>query len=413
MRRALAIGLVSAAALGVIVPQRSLEAAEGRARIETIGATRRFTARTLRVTAGDATGGLGALATRDQRGDDDDPAAYLRLASAGGRFDARLNYRVPRLASAATVDVVVSIRSSAGWWRLQVRDPAAGRWVGLLGQADVAADGWEWRRVALDADWVGGNGRVRLRVVGNGGPLDLDYLAVRRTVWQPAPGTTWQWQLTGEIDTSFDVEMYDVDLFDVRRAVIDGLHADGRVVVCYFSAGSWERWRPDAAAFGHELRGEPLDGWPGERWLDIRRLDMLRPIMVARLDLAVAKGCDGVEPDNVDGYTNDSGFALDAADQLAYNRWLAAAAHRRGLSVGLKNDLDQVGGLLDRFDWALNEECFAYRECEKLDPFVAAGKAVFGVEYTGRPKDFCPAARGRGFSWLKKRLNLGAWTRAC
>lgn len=42
--------------------------------------------------------------------------------------------------------------------------------------------------------------------------------------------------------------------------------------------------------------------------------------MQARLDLAVQKGCDGVEPDNVDGYQNNSGFPLTAQDQLAYNR---------------------------------------------------------------------------------------------
>ncbi len=64
-------------------------------------------------------------------------------------------------------------------------------------------------------------------------------------VWQPKPGTTWQWQLTGEIDTSFDVAMYDIDLFDTPQAVIETLHQDGRTVICYFSAGSYEDWRPD------------------------------------------------------------------------------------------------------------------------------------------------------------------------
>ena len=169
--------------------------------------------------------------------------------------------------------------------------------------------------------------------------------AVEDGRWHPPPGTTWQWQLTGAIDTSIDVEMYDIDLFDVPAATISSLIAAGRAVICYLSAGSWEDWRPDAGDYPPGVLGNPLDGWPGERWVDIRRLDILGPILEARLDLAESKGCTGVEPDNVDAYQNDSGFPLQAADQLVFNRWLASEAHQRGLSVGLKNDLDQVPDL--------------------------------------------------------------------
>jgi hypothetical protein len=236
-------------------------------------------------------------------------------------------------------------------------------------------------------------------------------------VWTPAPGTTWQWQLQGTIDTSFDVEMYDVDLFDTPTAVIDQLHADGRAVVCYLSAGSWESWRSDAAAFPVSTRGQPLDGWPGERWLDIRNV-AVRNALEARLDLAAARGCDAVEPDNVDGYTNNTGFPLRAADQLAFNRFLAAEAHARGLSVGLKNDVGQLAALVGWFDWALNEECYAYAECRRYQPFVAAGKAVFHVEYPAAGED--PAALaaqvcavGLPFETLIKPLLLGPERYAC
>jgi hypothetical protein len=183
--------------------------------------------------------------------------------------------------------------------------------------------------------------------------------------------------------------------------------------VCYFSAGSWEDWRPDRGTFPAEVKGRPLAGWPGERWLDVRRRDLLGPIMEARLDLAVAKGCDGVEPDNVDAYDNASGFPLTAADQRRYNTWLAERAHERGLSVGLKNDLGQIPALVGLFDWALNEQCFEYDECRALFPFVSAGKAVFGVEYRGDPASFCPQAVEWGFSWLRKRPALDAWAVAC
>ncbi len=237
-------------------------------------------------------------------------------------------------------------------------------------------------------------------------------------VWQPAPGTTWQWQLTGTIDTSVDVEMLDIDLFDAASETIAALQADGRVVVCYFSAGSHEDWRPDAAEFPEEAIGDPLDGWPGERWLDVRD-EQVRAIMLARLELAVSKGCDGVEPDNVDGWANTTGFPLTGADQLDYNRFLATQAHARGLSIGLKNDLDQIPELVADFDWALDEECVAYDECELLEPFLAAGKAVFHVEYVDDPADG-PALAEQvcagvpdGFSTLIKTWDLDAWRLAC
>ena len=47
--------------------------------------------------------------------------------------------------------------------------------------------------------------------------------------WRPAPGTSWQWQLSGKLDPSFDVEVYDIDLFDNSQAQMDSLHAAGRI----------------------------------------------------------------------------------------------------------------------------------------------------------------------------------------
>jgi len=238
-------------------------------------------------------------------------------------------------------------------------------------------------------------------------------------VWQPSPGTRWQWQLLGDIDTSFDVEVYDIDLFDAPQSVIDQLHAEGRIVICYFSAGSYEEWRDDADDFPTEAIGSPLDGWPGEAWLD-HRTEGVRAIMAARLDLAVLKRCDAVEPDNVDGYTNPTGFDLVGDDQLDYNRWLAQEAHARALSIGLKNDVDQVDALVDDFDWALNEECMTYAECDTTTPFIDQGKAVFHVEYVddtndgpARADEVCPTTTGLGFSTLIKEWDLTPWRLPC
>ncbi len=230
--------------------------------------------------------------------------------------------------------------------------------------------------------------------------------------YQPSLQTSWQWQLDGMLDTSIDVDMYDVDGFDTTQAQVEGLHADGRKVVCYMDAGSWERWRPDAGRFPSEILGRS-NGWPGERWLDIRALDILGPIMQDRMDICRAKGFDAIEFDLVDAYMNRTGFPLTGQDQLRYNVFLANEAHARGLSVALKNDLEQIPQLLPYFDMALNEQCHQWRECKLLRPFVAAGKAVFGVEYKLKKPKFCPAANRENFNFLKKRLSLKVWRAPC
>lgn len=233
--------------------------------------------------------------------------------------------------------------------------------------------------------------------------------------WVPPVRTTWQWQLTDlPVDTSYDVDMYDIDLFENDGSVVVALHAQGRKAIAYFSAGTWEDWRPDADQFPDSVKGNPLSGWPGEWWLDIRRLDVLGPIMEARLDLAVQKGFDGVEPDNVDGYANNAGFPLTAQDQLNYNVFLANAAHARGLSVALKNDVAQAAALEPYFDWTLNEECYQYNECTGLkEAFIDAGKAVMHVEYEVDARVFCPAVNAMNFNSMKKRWDLDAWMDPC
>jgi hypothetical protein len=194
---------------------------------------------------------------------------------------------------------------------------------------------------------------------------------------------------------------------------VASLHAKGRKAICYMSGGSFEDWRPDAAKFPAEVKGKPLDGWPGEWWLDIRQIKLLGPIMEARMELCKSKGFDAVDVDNVDGYANDSGFPLSPRDQLNYNILLANAAHARGLSIGLKNDLGQIKALLPYYDWALNEQCFQYDECNLLRPFIKAGKAVFHVEYRLKTSQFCAEANAMTFNSMRKHLNLDAWREPC
>ena len=234
----------------------------------------------------------------------------------------------------------------------------------------------------------------------------------RPSGWVPKVGETWQYQLQGTINTSVKAAVFDIDGFDTPSSVVATLHGRRAHVVCYVSAGAWENWRPDAHKFPSSVLGRN-NGWPGEKWLDIRQIAILRPIMDARFAMCKAKGFDAVEPDNVDGYTNSTGFPLTAAHQSTYNKMLAGLAHARGLKVGLKNDLDQVGSLVSSFDFAVNEQCFQYSECGTLAPFIAAGKPVFNVEYKGAPGSFCPKAAALKFSSIFKHMDLDAYRVGC
>lgn len=225
-------------------------------------------------------------------------------------------------------------------------------------------------------------------------------------IWKPKAGLTWQWQLSGTVDSSVNVQVYDID-GDTSASVVAKLHAAGRKVICYVDVGSYEDFRSDAAEFPASVLGKS-NGWPGEKWLDIRQISVLKPIMAARFAACEKKGYDGIEADNVDGYENDTGFDLTAANQLAYNRMIAALAHADGLAIGLKNDPDQVEQLLPSFEFSVDEQCFEYSECDELQPFIAAGKPVFEVEYNLQTSQFCSKATALGFSSMRKNLDLDA-----
>ena len=232
-------------------------------------------------------------------------------------------------------------------------------------------------------------------------------------IWRPTPGTSWQWQISGTIDTTVDAKVFDIDLFDSSDATIADLHGKGRKVICYFDT-AYEPGRPDSSRFTAAVLGNPIKGWPGQRWDDIRS-DVVKSIMTDRMDLAVKKHCDAVEPDDVDGYANDPGFPLTAADTLVFLRFLSKEAHARGLAVGLKNDLDQVTDVVADFDFAVNEECFKFSECDRLKPFIAARKSVFQTEYGAESlkATICPKSIALDFDTLIKNLALDAWRVSC
>jgi hypothetical protein len=231
---------------------------------------------------------------------------------------------------------------------------------------------------------------------------------------RPAPLSTWQIQLRGALDTTVDVRSYTVDVA-TPASVIGGLHAAGRIVLCYFSAGTFEPFRDDAARFPASTLGAPLASYPDERWVDIRDATV-RAIMQDRIIAAAGAGCDGVHPSGLAAFQESTNLDFTRADQVGYDRWLTTVAHGLGLSIGLvQADAALSQDLVADFDWAVLWTCLD-TDCAPAAPFTAAGKPVFLIEYGDetRAADVCPKARALGLSAIIKRDgNLDAFRVGC
>jgi hypothetical protein len=220
-----------------------------------------------------------------------------------------------------------------------------------------------------------------------------------KAIWyKPSKNISWHWQLNGDLKLKKDAKLYIVDLFDTKESQIRDLKKSGKRVIAYFSAGSYEKWRDDASKFNKETLGKKMDDWD-ERWLDIRKKS-LKSIMINRIKLAKEKGFDGIEADNVDGYSNHTGFNLTYKDQINYNIFLANTAHKYGLSIALKNDLEQIKDLVNYFDFHINEQCHVYDECEMTYPFLKANKPVLNAEYNKKLKNKICKDKIEGFHTL-------------
>jgi len=253
-------------------------------------------------------------------------------------------------------------------------------------------------------------------------------------IWQPPVVAGWQWQIDGTpldlgpaqrgetIIYNIDYEYYSSD--DVAR-----LHALGQRVWCYVPIGVYESYRPDAAQFPADVIGGPT-GWPDEFYLDIRRFDAFASIIEARFDLCRAKGFDGIEGDYQNNLADDTvspwAGQITLAQQEAFNQWFIAAAHERGLSAGLKNAPEHAGRWAQwpdavhphGYDWALNEQCFEFDECQDgphqgYSAFVNSGRPVFQVEYNLPADRFCARANALNFNSLVKRPALDPYREPC
>jgi hypothetical protein len=232
--------------------------------------------------------------------------------------------------------------------------------------------------------------------------------------YRPKPSTaSWQTQFQDPIDPSVRARFFDID-GDYPAKTVRALQRRGRKVACYLNAGAWEDFRADSDAYPRSVRGAVYEDYADdERWLDIRRIDLLAPILRARINACRAKGFDGVDPDNLNGFETKTGFPLSADDQLRFNKWLAKEVHARGLSIGLKNDGTQARALEPHFDWVIVEECIEQGNCGEYAPFTRAGKAIFAIEYLKPTRRVCQEARRRRISLVFKKPDLTAPRRTC
>jgi len=216
--------------------------------------------------------------------------------------------------------------------------------------------------------------------------LSLSLVGLSTARWQPKAGIKWNWTL-GQNPNNLSInkgefEVMDIDLLDTTKETIKSFHNLGLKVICYFSAGTYEPFRAESQGMLHVkgLVQNKMADWD-ENWLDYR-VEGIKPFMIENLDIAVSKGCDGVEFDNVDAYSNTHwSNPLTAKDQIKYNKWLAQEAHNRGLAAGLKNCVGLLDDLVDYFDFAINEQCSTYNECVAYNVFMKQNKAVFVALY--------------------------------
>ncbi len=232
----------------------------------------------------------------------------------------------------------------------------------------------------------------------------------------PNVGAVWDLQYADDVKIRKGVLVYDLDPDNVTRRLISKLKARGIYTLCYVSVGTLENYRDDIADFPAIVVGKTYGDWPDEKFLDVRDLKTLLPLMKRRFQRCKDMGFDAVDPDNMDVYDNDSGFDLSPSDGVRYIKALARIAHGMGLEIGQKNVPALTPKLVNTLDFVVSESCFQDGWCHQVSPYISAGKPVFDVEYDDRPIRFgktCKAAQKMGISMVLKHRILSKYVRNC
>ncbi len=240
------------------------------------------------------------------------------------------------------------------------------------------------------------------------------------TWWHPGPVTSWQYDLGWPVAVPTNVgpvQVYDID-YDGSEdgtqaqvtALVARIHEQGGHAICYTETGAWENYRPDAGQYPASVLGAPMQGYPDERYVDIRQWSVLEPILDARFRQCKAEGFDGVETDIDDSYTDDTGFPLTLQDEVTFDTEVAHDVHALGLAWFLKNGVDGDAFITDIepvADGTVNEQCWQYNECSQLEPFAKAGKPILNVEYQDLGKaSTCAQAQAFPMATVHTDVNL-------
>ena len=249
--------------------------------------------------------------------------------------------------------------------------------------------------------------------------------------WRPAVGTAKDWdiQLATPYELTMRSTMYDLELWAVTPAKtidygdgmpvqvpagplagkIEELHARDVKVVCHLETGAIRLTDPDAKKFPGAAaamvpdRPDPPDAGSvvgysvDDNHLDVRFLDIRaasRPLwtkyMWKRFDLAQQIGCDGIDTDhNYSIYVDSmdrpiSGFSIAVNEQVSWYQEIAAQAHMREISVGMRNGY-QLPSLIDvaapDFDFMFIDRCGEIGDCDMTRPFINLQRVVFAIDY--------------------------------
>ena len=220
------------------------------------------------------------------------------------------------------------------------------------------------------------------------GPIAISTAPVPTSWTKPAPTSTFQviLQNNTEVRAEPGVDVYDIDI-DSSAATFASLLEANKYIVCYFSAGTDELWRADTGCFNHKLGAQDLGcdlggPWDNEFWLNTSSIEVRR-VMQARIQRAYDLGCNAIDPDNIDGYGNQNGIGATEADSIDYIKFLSGEARSRGMGLALKNSLEIIPSVINYIDFAVNEQCIQYGECDSYTPLWALPTPlpVFNIEY--------------------------------
>ena len=220
-----------------------------------------------------------------------------------------------------------------------------------------------------------------------------------------AASPTFVYSINGTSGDKYNVSTIFVDLFDASANRINNLKKQKKTVICYFSAGSAENWRTDYKKYPTVAKGKDMSGWSGEYWVDYRNPTVMS-ILINRIKLAKSKGCNGIDPDNVDGYLTKTGFPLTKSDQRNLMNKLSTTAKSEGLLIGLKNSSETAADLVGITDFVVVEQCEEYKECSKYKSFGQNNKPIYQIEYRAVNATMCANAKKFGASLIFANLAL-------